>query len=96
MVVAAVAVGGDEFNLGFRADGEFFIDQGIGNAAVDLVGVFAVTARLELGDEVDAPVDSRGELVTEEELSLDRVRIVLVGDVFEVERGVEGNLAPIG
>src|SRR3954454_21320892 len=75
LVVAAAALGGGELDLGLGADGELLVDDGEGDAAVYLVGVLALAAGLELGDEVDAPVDAAGELVAEQELELDRVGV---------------------
>src|SRR5207244_4477186 len=51
---------------------------------------------LLLGEEVEARVEARAEVVGEEELALDLVRGAVVRDVLEVERGIPGDLAPVG
>src|SRR4029079_12220154 len=95
-VVAAILVRVHEGGLELAAEGPLLVGHHVADPGGDLVLVREIPARLALEDEFRAPVPAGRYLPAEEELRLDRVRLLLEARHLEVERRVPPDPVPVG
>src|SRR5262249_5487525 len=85
----------DQRQLGLEPEIEFAVADGMAHASRPLVRILLRSAELVFPDEVAAPVPTRCDRATEEQLALEVIGCRVLVLPLQVDRGIARNFPPI-